>query len=255
MSHASSRGRPSSRAVHDLPASRVSKTRTFPSGVTRSASAVSGITNALSGSAGSIASGKPNPLGRPSAISFQEEPASSLLYTLPWNCMKSRSGAAGARCMLWTHRVFVPARASSGMYLGTSPVYPVVHEAPPSSVSHTPAADTPIARRCGSPGHGQIECSASPPNPGCQSPATRSFHRGSFRLQDAPPSVLTNNAAGATPAYNTPSASPGVMSQIRSTDVSVPSGNAGPFAACHSPSGSSPHITRGPKKPLVTLAK
>src|SRR6266550_3506578 len=206
-----------------------------------------------------IADGLPSgfgfPLGKPSAISFQDEPASSLRYTRPWNCMNSRSAAAAARCMLCTQRAFVPARASSGTYLGTSPVKPVVHEAPPSSVSHTPAADTPTARRCGSPGQGQIECNASPPNPGCQSPAIRSFHSGSFRLQDAPPSVLTKSAAGATPAYRTASASPGVMTQIRSTEVSVPSGNAGPFEACHSPSGSSVHITRGPKKPLVTLAK
>src|SRR6266550_6953763 len=78
VSHASPPGRPLPRAVHEPPASRVSKTRTFPSGVTRSASAVRGITKALSGSAGSIVSGNPNPLGSPSAISFQEEPASSL---------------------------------------------------------------------------------------------------------------------------------------------------------------------------------
>src|SRR2546426_6487502 len=169
--------------------------------------------------------------------------------------MKSRSGAFGAGCTLGTQRAFVSPRASPGRDRGTSPVKPVVHEAPPSSVIQTPAADTPIAKRCGSPGHGQIECKASPPNPGCQSPAIRSFHSGSFKLQDAPPSELTNNAAGATPAYNTPSASPGVMTQIRSTEVSVPSGNAGPLAVFHSPRGSSVHITRGPKKPLVTLAK
>ena len=39
-----------------------------------------------------------------------------------------------------------------------------------------------------------------------------------------------NNAAGATPAYSTPSASPGCTIQIRSIDVSgMSSGNAGPF--------------------------
>ena len=71
---------------------------------------------------------------------------------------------------------------------------------PASSVIHTPAALTPSASRLGSPGHGQMECSASPPAPGFQSPASRSFHSASFSDQVSPPSLLSNSAAGATPA-------------------------------------------------------
>ena len=40
--------------------------------------------------------------------------------------------------------------------------------APPSSVSHTPAAEMPMASRSGSPGQVSIECRHSPPAPGCQ---------------------------------------------------------------------------------------
>ena len=44
---------------------------------------------------------------------------------------------------------------------------PLRHVAPPSSVSHTPAAEMPTASRPGSPGHVTIECKQSPPAPGC----------------------------------------------------------------------------------------
>ena len=54
-------------ASRSRPASRVSYTRTRPSGVTRSTSARSGMTKALSGSAGSSAIGKPKSDGRPVA--------------------------------------------------------------------------------------------------------------------------------------------------------------------------------------------
>ena len=102
--------------------------------------------------------------------------------------------------MLCTQSAFVPSRASSGMYSGTRPVYPVRQDCPPSSVIQTPAALTPTARRWGSPGQGQIECRQSPPAPGDHSPAWRSFHSGSFSAHDSPPSVEVNSAAGATPA-------------------------------------------------------
>ncbi len=70
--------------------------------------------------------------------------------------------------MLWMHRTFVSVRASSGMYSGTNPADPMRHDSPPSSVIHTPAAETPTASFIGSPGHGQIECNASPPPPAVQ---------------------------------------------------------------------------------------
>src|SRR5215208_2210606 len=57
-----------------ISASRVTYTRSFPSGVTRSMSALSGITYALSGSAGSSASGKPKSDGSPSAMLVHDSP-------------------------------------------------------------------------------------------------------------------------------------------------------------------------------------
>ena len=91
-----------------------------------------------------------------------------------------------------------------------------------------------------------MECNARPPAPGCQSPATRSFHRASFSDHVSPLSRLSNSDAGAAPAYSTPSSTPGLTTQMRSTEVSDPSGNAGPAAWVHSPVGSSVNITRGP---------
>ena len=73
------------------------------------------MTYALSGSSGSTTIGNPKSEGRPSAIDVHVSPASSERYTPPWNCMKSRSGCLGARCMLWTQSVMVSSRASSGM--------------------------------------------------------------------------------------------------------------------------------------------
>ena len=77
-------------------------------------SAVSGMTYALSGSAGSIASGKPKSDGRPSATSVHDSPASSERYTPPWNCMNIRSGRLGARSMWWTQRPASSSGVSSG---------------------------------------------------------------------------------------------------------------------------------------------
>ena len=120
-------------------------------------------------------------------------------------------------------------------------------DAPPSSVIQTPAALTPTASREGSPGQGQIEWRASPPAPGCQSPARRSFHNGSFSAQVAPSSRLSNNAACATPAQSCPGVSPGLTTQMRSIEESLPSGMTGPSAWVHSPAGSpSVKKSRGP---------
>ena len=43
------------------------------------------------------------------------------------------------------------------------PSLPLRHVSPPSSVSHTPAAEMATASRSGSPGHVTIECRHSPP--------------------------------------------------------------------------------------------
>ena len=92
-----------------------------------------------------------------------------------------------------------------------------------------------------------MECSASPPAPGFHSGRVGTFQSARFSSHVSPESVLANNAAGATPAYSTPSASPGCTIQMRSIDVSgMSSGNAGPFACSHSPVGSSVYISRGP---------
>ena len=76
------------------------------------------MTYALSGSSGSMTIGKPKSDGSPSAMLTHVSPASSERYTPPWNCMKSRSGRVGDRCMLWTQRSIVSSRFSSGMYRG-----------------------------------------------------------------------------------------------------------------------------------------
>ena len=70
------RGKPVAVAAPPSPAAQVSNTRTVPSVVTRSRSAVSGVTYALSGSAGSIGIGKPNADGNPTAMSVQLSPVS-----------------------------------------------------------------------------------------------------------------------------------------------------------------------------------
>src|SRR5919204_2680556 len=70
-----------------------------------------------------------------------------------------------------------------------------------------------------------------------------------------PPSVEEKSAAGATPAYSSPSTSPGLIDQIRSSVQSSPSGNARPVVGSHSPVGSIVCTTRGPKCPDVTEAK
>src|SRR6266511_373518 len=57
---------------------------------------------------------------------------------------------------------------SSGTYRGIRPLFPFRQDRPPSSESHTPTAEMPMASRSGSPGHGQMEWSARPPAPGCQ---------------------------------------------------------------------------------------
>ncbi len=90
--------------------------------------------------------------------------------------------------------------SSSGTYRGTNPLYPVRHVSPPSSESQTPAAEMPTASRCGSPGQGQMECSASPPAPGFHSGRVGTFQSARFSSHVSPESVLVNNAAGATPA-------------------------------------------------------
>ena len=118
---------------------------------------------------------------------------------------------------------------------------------PPSSLSQTPAAEIPTASRWGSPGHGQMECSAKPPAPGFHSGRVGTFQSARFSSHVSPESVLTKSAAGATPAYSTPSASPGCTIHTRSIVVSgMSSGNAGPFDCSHSPLGSSVYMTRGP---------
>ena len=70
-------GRPSPRGAHVVPASRVSQTRTAPSGGVRSSAPISGMTYALSGSAGSTTIGKPKSEGSPSPMSIQLPPPSS----------------------------------------------------------------------------------------------------------------------------------------------------------------------------------
>src|SRR6266545_2039849 len=112
------------------------------------------MTNARSGRCGSWTSGKPKSDGSPSAMSSHVSPQSSERYTPPWNCMNSRSGASGERYMLWMHRSRVVSRTSSGTYRGTSPLFPLRHDRPPSSEIHTPTAEMPMASRSGSPGHG-----------------------------------------------------------------------------------------------------
>src|SRR3954447_11597058 len=63
--------------------------------------------------------------------------------------MKIRSGRTAERRSRWTHRPTSSGGVSSGRYRGTRPWLPRRQLAPPSSVSHTPAAEMPIARRVG----------------------------------------------------------------------------------------------------------
>jgi hypothetical protein len=92
----------------------------------------------------------------------------------------------------------------------------------------------PIASLSGSPGHGQIEWSASPPWPGFQVFDSRSFISGSLTDHVSPSSRDSNNDAGSTPAQSCPGASPGLTIQVRSMELSLPSGKPGPAACCHS---------------------
>jgi len=180
-------------------------------------------------------------------MSFHVSPESSERYTPPWNCRYSVEGSSGARCMLWTHRSTASPRASSGRYRGTIPETPRRHDSPPSSESHTPAAEMPTASRDGSPGHVQIECRHIPPNPGCHFGREGSFHRPSLIRHVRPPSSLLNNAAGATPIHRTSSSTPTRTIQIRSAGLSASSGRAMPSAASQpSASGSSEKYSLGP---------
>ena len=74
------------------------------------------------------------------------------------------------------------------------------HVAPPSSVSHTPAAEMPTASRSGSPGHVTIECRQSPPAPGCHFGRVGCFQSARLSSQLAPPSRLSNSTPGSPPA-------------------------------------------------------
>ena len=76
--------------------------------------------------------------------------------------MKIRSGRVGARRRRCTQSATWSGGVSSGTYRATMPSLPLRHVAPPSSVSHTPPAEMPTARRSGSPGHGTIECRQKP---------------------------------------------------------------------------------------------
>ncbi|CAM5708843.1 hypothetical protein SVIOM342S_10024 [Streptomyces violaceorubidus] len=74
-------GRPAESGSQLLPASEVRKTRHLWSAGTRSASALIGKTYAVSPRCGWAATAKPNVEGRPSPMSVQCAPASSLRYT------------------------------------------------------------------------------------------------------------------------------------------------------------------------------
>ena len=91
----------------------------------------------------------------------------------------------------------------------------------------------PTARRFGSPGQGQIECRHSPPAPGFHFGRSGTSHSACTRAQLLPPSPLRNSAAGATPHHSSPSATPGSITQMRSTAALAPAGKAGPSACCH----------------------
>ena len=110
------------------------------------------------------------------------------------------------------------------MYRGTRPSLPWRHDAPPSSLNHTPTAEMPIASREGSPGHVAIEWRHRPPAPGCHDERLGWSYSARFSSQVIPPSVEVNSPAGATPAYINPSASPGLIAQIRSSVQSLSSG-------------------------------
>ena len=84
--------------------------------------------------------------------------------------MNIRSGRFGARWRRCTQSAIVVLRRVLGQVARRrGPRCRAASVAPPSSVSHTPAAEIATASRSGSPGHGAIECRHSPPPPGCQS--------------------------------------------------------------------------------------